>query len=380
MSELIWIYSVSLKLNLVKVMLQDFPQARITDNEIQLVEASDEHVVIVISQMSKAILDQLNRDNSFIYIGVRGRDERLKSFETSQELNHLLYEREKAKLEQIQLEYIRGLGPLSQEESKYLECLMANKGFHPQGILQLKQADKEKPIKFKKVKQYKGIIAIYNNPLFAASLARAFKIKSLLLMEGNLLKPTLDDVLKISKIETHVESHLTGIDNTGLNIALDSMRKQANLKQDLSYIVKRHQHFDVLLGNYNALNYEHYDPDQLRQLLDMLASHYECIIISLGDNLYDYLTLMSLNKSNINILCVDDNKSDVRWAKQMIELLKSKQFIEPNKHHVYKIKKSLKPSSYSDAVMKALFKDLYKGHINLKKKSSFNKAIKEIMK
>lgn len=380
MSEVIWIYSLSLKLNLVKVLLQHFPQARVTENELQLIETSKHHVVIVISQMSIEVIKQLNRDNTYLYIGVRGEHEGLNTFETSQELNHLLHEREKQKLEQIQLDYLSGLGPLNQEESKYLECLMANKGFQPQGILQPKQVGAEKKIKPNKVKHYKGIIAVYDNPQFAVSLASAFKIKSLLLMEGNLLKPTLDDMLGISKIETHVESHLTGLDNTGLNIALDSMRKQANLKQDLNYIVKRHQHFDVLLGNYNVLNYEHYDPDQIKQLIDVLSSLYECIIISLGDNLYDYLTLLSLNKSDINILCVDDTKSDVRWIKQMIELLKSKQFIEPSKHYVYKIKRSFKPPSYSDAVMKALFKGQYKGLINLKKKSAFNKVIKEIVK
>lgn len=390
MTEPLWIYTTTPKFKMTQEMTKMYPQALITENESQIVTQSKTNAVIIISQLSHASQLKLNLANSYFYVGVRVQFESFKAFENIYELSQHLNERRNAFLHNIQHKYLHQLKPISLEDRQYLQRCVENfdalydeaefsslKKSKYKLNLNFKQGIKSKAVQHK---NFKGIIAVYNCPQFAISLAESLKIKSLLLMDGNLLKPTLDDYLNINKIETNVESHLTGIDNTGLNIALDSLRKHTKIKHDLKHIVKKHHHYDVLLGNYNILNYEHYDTSVLNTLVETMAYLYGCVIISLGENLYDYMTLMCLNKSDINIICFQDRKHSVLWTKQMLEILKTKQFMEPQKHYLYKIKEPLKAKLYSESVMTAIFKDQYKGIINLKQKRHFKKVIKELLK
>ncbi|MBF4695462.1 hypothetical protein [Fusibacter ferrireducens] len=390
MTEALWIYTTTPQLKIVQEITENYPQAYITENESQIVIQSKVNAVIVISQLSHDSQLKLNLENSYFYVGVRVQMGLFKAFENIFELSQHLNERRHALLHSVQRAYLQHLEPISLEDQKYLRRLTEHYDVlcDPKTSKALKKPGNQwgsghnQRTNSRKVqyKNYKGIIAVYNCPQFAVSLAESFKVKSLLLMDGNLLKPTLDEYLGINKIETNVESHLTGIDNTGLNIALDSLRKNTKIKHDLKHIVKKRHHYDVLLGNYNVLNYEHYDTSALNTLVETMANLYGCVIISLGDNLYDYMTLMCLNKSDINIICFQDNKSSVLWTKQMIEILKTKQFIEPVKHHLYKIKTPLRPKMYSESVMTSIFKSQYKGVVNLKQKRHFKKVIKELLK
>ncbi|GAU77868.1 hypothetical protein [Fusibacter sp. 3D3] len=386
MTEPLWIYTTSSKLKISQEIIQMYPQASVTEHESQIVVQSMANIVIIISQLSRDAQLKLNIDNCYFYVGVRVHLESYKVFENIYEISQLLKERQGLFLHSIQQKYLQQLKLESLKDRAYLQKLIE----HFDALYEDNETIKQgvSPSKFKSVfkfkskpyKNYKGIIAVYNCPQFAIALAESFKVKSLLLMDGNLLRPTLDDYLKINKIETNVESHLTGVDNTGVNIVLDSLRKHTRIKHDLKHIVKRHHHYDVLLGNYNILNYEHYDTSALNTLVDTLANLYGCLIISLGDNLYDYMTLMCLNKSDINIICLEDTKNSVLWTKQMLEILKTKQFIEPSKHCIYKLKTSLKPRTYSESVMKTIFKEQYKGTVNLKQKNTIKKVIKELIK
>ncbi len=390
MNESLWIFTTSPKLKICQELIHQYPQSVITGNESQIVSQSETNTVVIISQLSQEAQLKLTLENSYFYVGVRVSFESYRAFENVFELNQHLNERRHTLLHRIQQAYLQQLNPVSIEDRQYLQSLIENFDalYDVTDSTAPKKTKRKLNLKFKQryiqnttqSKKYKGIIAVYNCPQFAIEMAESLRVKSLLLIEGNLLKPTLDDYLGINKIETNVESHLTGMDNTGFNIALDSIRKQTKIKHDIKHIVKRYHHYDVLLGNYNILNYEHYDTGALDTLVETMAHLYGCIIISLGDNLYDYMTLMCLNKSDVNIICFEDRKHSVFWTKQMLEILKTKQFIEPQKHHLYKIKDTLKSKTYSDSVMKSIFKDQYKGTINLNKKRSFKKVVKELVK
>lgn len=380
MERELWIYTKMPDRKLDREIISAFPAARITENESVAIEVSKEKTVIVLSQIEIEKQVGLVDLNTLFYIGVRREREATFVFDSIFELGQQLEAQRERQIEGVYRTYLEGLGNLSDDEVQYLKTQVEYFDKYRDPNPQKVKRDKVKPRFRKNTPEYRGIITVYNKPELAVAMADAMNSESLLLMEGDLLKPSLDEYLKISRLETMVESHLTGVDNTGFNIALDSLRKHTNLGRDISHIVKKRGKYKVLLGNYNALNYEHYEPELLKQFVETISRYYECVIISAGANIYDYLTLLSLNISDVNIICTSDSKSDVRWIRQMVEMLRVKQLIEPSKHHIYRISNHNGMNRYSNRVMEILFGKSFRGGLKKADAKSANRIIKELMK
>ena len=181
-----------------------------------------------------------------------------------------------------------------------------------------------------------------------------------LLIDGNVLTPSLDEVYGISQLETGIKSHLTGIDNTGINVALDSILKGVDIKSCVDLLVKKvSSNLDIMLGNYNIYNYEHYDVNTIKILLSKLQQHYQCVIVVVSGFPYDEITLLSLHMSNTNIFITSGALSETRHLYQFINLLEAKQGIAKSKNKIILNKSRKLKDIKRNTVLKFLFKEHY---------------------
>ena len=188
----------------------------------------------------------------------------------------------------------------------------------------------------------------------------------------------MDQVFGISNLKTSIKSHLSGIDNTGINIALDTMVKGFDLSQGIYAFTKYGGHnIRVMLGNYNLYNYEHYDEKQVRLLISRLHNHFHTIILSVGDNPYDSLTMLGLHLSGINIIACQKSIADVRFKYSLMEILSVKQGLPQSKNLIMTYDDLFQGKKVSTTVIKHLFKKNYVGHWS-KKKLMFPKWLDQI--
>lgn len=217
-------------------------------------------------------------------------------------------------------------------------------------------------LKYKK-KAYKGMLTLVGNHLISKKLVQMIAnnvIGKTLLIDGNILTPTLDEVYSINQLETGIKSHLTGIDNTGFNVALDAILKGIDIKRNMDQLVKKvSTNLDVLLGNYNIYNYEHYDINTVRRLFTNLQQHYECMIVVVSGFPYDEITMLTLHISNANIFVTSGSLSETRHLYQFINLLEAKQGVLKSKNKIL-LKKTRKLKDIkNNTVLKFLFKENY---------------------
>lgn len=157
----------------------------------------------------------------------------------------------------------------------------------------------------------------------------------LLIVDANLLKPTLDEFFNIQRLQTNIQSHMVGIDNTGLNIALDAIQKKLPFSTVVKDIVhKKTEKMDVMLGNYNFHNYEHYDNEAIHQLIKQLASHYQILILYVNENPYDCMTLLSLEISKFNIMIKPSQMSEMRYLYHMTQAMEVRRGLNLEKNLV----------------------------------------------
>jgi len=281
-----------------------------------------------------------------------------KYFSTNDELVLLIRGVEIEYIERLKQDYLSVCLPMSIEDEQYLENLTSEGSYHEQFVPQ-KKVKKFKTIR-KKVYASKGMVSLVGSSRLAIEIVRAYQRYSkhkILFIDGNLLKPTLDAGFNIRDIETKIKSHLTGVDNTGLNIMLDAINKSIPINHIINQVVYPYsKSLDLLFGNYNFYNYEHYDIDTLNRLFAHLKNHYTIIFVVLDKQFYDEFTLLSLHKSDINIFIGDQELSDVRFLYNTNNVLEHKQGIQKNKNY-FAFNRVLGEKLVSSSVIKTLFKD-----------------------
>lgn len=336
-------------------------------------------ILIILSQPSLKLMHALSKHQwtkVLVHLGIRSL-EVLKSdyfvFENDMEFQQL-YERSKHEQKEISKKiYLESIDLNDPLDMRYIESI------YPEGVI--------KKVKLKKSgirTSFKpGIITIMGNSEFAKVFAQALSHQiagRVLVVDGDFLKPSMGVHFGIKKIQTSVESHLTGIDNTGINIALDALSKGLFLESFIEDVVlKINSHLNVLLGNYNVYNYEHFEMDQLNLLISQLKKMYDVVIISVSDHLYDQMTMVSLHQSHIVLLAPETNRVALRYIYQIIPLLKLKQGISEKKMSVVSFEKhrfSKGVKSISQSSLKALFPNQYMGSFRNKKKDMKKLMIK----
>ena len=328
-------------------------------------------ILVIISQPTRQFMDTLLAHNWFriiSHIGIR-------------DINHakltgVYFEDERAfklKLDQAIIEqnseqlqsYINQFEGVNDDDLCYLETLSG---------MTIKR--KQKPIKFgkrltkRKIDMKKGLITVMGSPEIASILAKSITKHTngkVLVIDGDLMKPSMDQFFGINKVQTSIKSHMTGIDNTGINIALDTMVKGFDLGQGVNTFTKYGGHnIRVMLGNYNLYNYEHYDEKQIKLLISRLHNYFHTIVLSVGENPYDSLTMLGLHMSGINIITCQQSAADIRFKYNLLEILNVKQGLPQGKNLIMTFDDLGQGKKVGPLVVKHLFRKSYVGHYKQK--------------
>ena len=328
-------------------------------------------ILVIISQPTKQFMDTLLALNWFriiSYIGIRDvnhskltgvyfEDERAFKLKLDQAIDEQNDERLKS--------YINQFEGLDAEDHTYLEEISGM-------TLKKKQRMFHSAIRLKKRKLNinKGLITVMGSPEIASAIAKSIAKHTngkVLVIDGDLLKPSMDQHFGINRLQTSIKSHLTGSDNTGINIALDTMVKGFDLEQGVNAFTKYGgQNIRVLLGNYNLYNYEHYDEKQVKLLISRLYGYFHTIVLSVGENPYDSITMLGLHMSSINIVSCQNSIADIRFKHNLLEVLSVKQGLSQCKNLIMTYDDQGHGKKVGTAVIKYLFRKSYVGHYSQK--------------
>ncbi|GAB6107478.1 hypothetical protein [Fusibacter bizertensis] len=346
----------------------------------------EQPILIVMSQPSKQFelaLSNYKWHKILSHKGVRINESIINVFAYFETNLELIQEIDKAATTQrlaIRQQYMNDLGILEEEDYQYLKKLAGEE------IEVASQRIKRKSSRRNKTENtvdFTGVITVVNTVETAIALAEAISANingAVLIFDGDFLMPCLDEKLRLRKIHTQIKSHVTGIDNTGVNIALDTMAKGLNLEEYIdSIVVKKSRKEHVLLGNYNLFNYEHYDDTALKKLLLKLKDIYQIVIVCVPLFPYDAMTMLSLHVSQINIFGIEKTMSATRYLYQYIKLLNTKQGLAVSKNLVITKDQLNKSQRIGNLVMREVFGESYLGS-QLEKKNKLLKKVIERMR
>lgn len=355
------------------------------DCQLLPIPENERFIWIVLSQPDQKTLEKINQHHSdplICHIGVRDHvfvSKNIMKISCEMDLNEKLQAILMDHQEQLKRHYLQQLR-MESEDLQFIENYSA--------IPMIKNKDASK-IKHKKKRWMENatFITVIDSPRCAKHLAQHLSKKAtgkVLLIDGNLLKPSMDTLFDMTHITTPIKSHLTGIDNTGLNLSLDVLDKGLTFDPQMDrYVKKVTPHLHLLLGNYNMYNYEHYDEHKIKQLLDQLKTFYQVIVLNVGSSLYDVMTMIGLHMSNINVFVTEAQLHEVRYQYNAIKLLNAKQGIPESKNVVLAKLPDTRflKSGYNplQSVYKSLFRSQYIGSISesCKMRDAFVKKIVE---
>lgn len=343
-------------------------------------------ILVILSQPSRQFeveLSEFKWHKILSHKGIRINEDKLNVstyFETDYEFVSDIEKAIKSQWISIRDNYIQALGVLDDEDYQYLSKLAGENLNIENRIIKKNEVKGSKNYRSIDIS---GIITLINTVETVISLAEEISKNCkgpILVLDGDLLMPNLDEKLKVRKIHTSIKSHISGLDNTGINIALDTMAKGLNLEDYIdSIIVKKNKKIHVLLGNYNLFNYEHYDDHALKKLLIKLSDMYQVVLISVPLFPYDSMTMLALHISQINIFGIEKTISQTRYMYQYIKLLNTKQGLSVSKNLIVAKDLSHRSHRLGNLVMKDVFGESYLGS-QIQKKDKLLKKIVERMK
>ncbi|NSW90486.1 MAG: serine/threonine protein kinase [Firmicutes bacterium] len=180
------------------------------------------------------------------------------------------------------------------------------------------------------------ILTIWDNTEFACELAYiTSKMTELdiLLVDLDLLSPKADLFLNIKKYSERLVGEGV-LNESGINIVLDSIEKGYFTRENLlGACIKRKElkNLYILTGNYRLENYEYYNNESLVKFIEKASQIFDVLILAVNKSIYDSFTVISLIKSDLNIvpICADIDK--FREFNNYIVFLKEKQQIQLDK-------------------------------------------------
>ena len=332
----------------------------------------DVPILVVISQPSKILLDALLKCEWHViisFIGIRNFKNvsmPIHYFESESEFYKLLETSVETQKESLKRLYINQFDEICEEDALYLNQLSGIK-------VNAKVSNVNKTKKNKKFEK-SGLITVVGSSDVAVLMAKKIakkSMRSVLIIDGDLLKPSLDVIFGIKNIQTHIKSHLVGVDNTGVNIALDTISKGIEISDSIDSItIKINRKLSVLLGNFNFYNYEHYEVQMLSKLLAKLQSHYQFVILSVNDSPYDSFTMLGIHQSMINLFVCRNEMQEIRYKLNLRKILYAKQGIQYEKNLVVTIDKQSIISNLGPTVKRYLFGKSYIGHLDNSKRNN----------
>lgn len=295
----------------------------------------------------------------FAHGGIRLHCEK---FSTPPELGELLETEHRRRRHSAGEAYLAQLPPLAEEEAQYLRDTYAVEPPVPR--TEAPQA----------ISPFAGKLVTYrgSDEGFAQilrQLDKKFKKRRLLYVDADLFRPSFDALFAVRRLVTAEHTHLTGRDNTGLNVALEMLSRKTPLDEIIKCTVKkRSRTASYMLGNYNIFNIEHYSIDRLLTLISGMQQRYDVVIAKLSGFVFDEFSMALTHRANLNIVAVDGDRSSIRFAHQLYEVLTERQDIDPQRLHIYRT--GLLQNAF---LFSALFRSSHKGMLRAAFEKSFRR-------
>lgn len=191
---------------------------------------------------------------------------------------------------------------------------------------------------FKRCEGFRKIIlTVWDNAEFGCELAyMAAKLTdlSVVLIDVDLLSPKADMYLKIKKYPSKVFTE--GLFNkSSLNIIMNSLEKNmltSDMFLEASIRRKELKNLFVVTGNYSLDNYEYYSDDSLTRLIEKAYQYFDVVVLLANKSIYDSYTIISLIKSDYNLIPLRANVDNLREFNRYLLFLEEKQQIPLGKY------------------------------------------------
>lgn len=234
----------------------------------------------------------------------------------------------------------------------------------------------ERPDSFKKL-----ILAVWDNAEFGCELAyMAAKLSGLevLLVDADLLSPKADLILNVKKNPENIKTEGIYTDS-GFNIIMDTIEKNVftpGFFSEACISRKELKNLHILTGNYNLDNYEYYSKDTYKIFLDKCYNAFDITIVLINRSIYDSFTLISLDKSDYNLIAVKADVISMRDFNNQIQLLYEKQNIDANKFKFVGFEYVNETLNLGKSNLIEVTEDNYLGHISYNKKRAEYRNLK----
>lgn len=188
-----------------------------------------------------------------------------------------------------------------------------------------------KAVPFKKL-----VLTVWDSAEFGcefAYMASRLSGYSVMLIDLDLLAPKADLFLNLGKYAGRLGNSAIS-DGSGLNIVLDSIDKNfftTEILLEASMSRKDAKNLFVLTGNYKIENYEYYRNDSLLKLIEKSYQYFDITVLLVNRSIYDLFTVISLAKSDYNLLAIRAYVDFLREYNRYLVFLKEKQHIPPDK-------------------------------------------------
>lgn len=182
----------------------------------------------------------------------------------------------------------------------------------------------------------KLVLTVWDNPEFGcefAYLASRLTGHEVLLIDLDLMAPSADLHLNLPKYPDKIISDNL-LKNSGLDIVMDSLDKSfltADILKDASVARSDIRNLYVLTGNYRLENYEYFNDNHLGSLIEKAYQDFDITVLLVNRSIYDSYTIISLIKSDYNIIPLRADIDRLREFNSCLLFLKEKQGIPLNK-------------------------------------------------
>ncbi len=182
----------------------------------------------------------------------------------------------------------------------------------------------------------KVVLTVWDNAEFGCELAyiaAKFTDLNVVLIDLDLLSPKIDLILNINKYPFKVFTD--GLFNkSSLDILMDSIEKNTLTREVFMKCAIRRKEVKNLFaitGNYNLSDYEYYSDDSLIKLIEKAYQYFDVVVLLVNRSIYDSYTVISLIKSDYNLLAVRADADELREFNRYLLFLQEKQQIMLNK-------------------------------------------------
>lgn len=211
---------------------------------------------------------------------------------------------------------------------------------------------KPEPSKNKKEKLKNKLVCVWDNPYFAVEIAYilAHYEKKVLLIDADLLSPSIDLLLKINQKKQKYKN----IERSSLAKLMESYSSGELVSQNLEKLCETTtiKNLFCLCGDYRMEDYEHYSTEGLAQILRLAISSFDFVIVNCSKFIYDEFACVSFICSDLILIPVIPNIVKIREYSKFINFLAARKQLTYEKIRFigfdYKVNEDLSSSCTSE--------------------------------